>query len=123
VITGRVVQPIIWKGHEIVAKGALVEGHLRPKRGENAVTIQLDRVVTNFGWSPFYARLTQVNPDGRAQIQVHADLEIPGVASIAFAGKTTELAAGTQLVWRTEPLFAAPKEAQAPGLNTSMGLR
>jgi tetratricopeptide (TPR) repeat protein len=122
IITAAVTEPVLWKGRELIAKGALVEGHVRPKLGQNALVIQLDRVLTNFGWAPFYAQLTSLNAGGQAQIQQSA-LEIPGVAAIAFNAQTAGLPAGTQLVWRTEPLSVAPKNAQTPQLNTSMGLK
>jgi len=122
IITAAVAEPVLWKGQELIAKDAIVEGHVRPKRGENSVVIQIDRVLAKFGWTPFYAQLRSFEPSGQAEIQPGA-FEIPGVASVAFTTQTAGLPAGTRLVWRTEPLFVAPEGAQTPQLNTSMGLK
>ncbi len=126
VLTATVAAPVSSKGREIIARGAVLEGHLRPCRGENAVIIELDRVRTRDGWAPFYARMVSVASINQASAenagpQRNADPEIPGVAKISFTGKSAELAAGTQMVWRTEPLVM-PAEAHAPQLNTSMDM-
>jgi hypothetical protein len=125
VITATVAQPVILKGRELIARGAIVEGHVRLKRGETSVVIQLDRVQTTLGWAPFYAQLISLGPTIQAHIPRRAEpssLEVPGVATISFASETAELPAETQLVWKTEPLVATPKETPVPQLNTSMGL-
>ena len=60
VLTARVAAAVSLRGHEIIAAGAAIEGHVRPCRGESAVIIELDRVQTRNGWEPFYARLVSV---------------------------------------------------------------
>lgn len=136
-LTATAARAVVWKGHELIAKGAAVEGHIRVKRGENSVVIELDRINTQRGWAPFYAQLISLDAAGQTHIQnagakaqAHhdddpdlTDFEIPGVATIRFNTRAEELPAGTQMVWRTEPLFVAPKEAPIPQMNTSMGLR
>ncbi|MDQ2843387.1 MAG: hypothetical protein M3Y72_20575 [Acidobacteriota bacterium] len=139
-LAAAVVNPVLWKGHEIIARGAVIEGHVLRRLAENAVIIELDRVKTRSGWAPFYAHLVSVEPvsaqviiEGAAPQKaglgrrldnqgVLADPEIPGVATIHFDGRSAELAAGTTMVWKTESLVA-PAEAGPPQLNTSMGLR
>ena|GEM_PF-3127107 len=132
VLTATVAAPVFLRGHEIIARGAIIEGHVRPLHGRNSVTIELDRVKTREGWAPFYAHIVSLAATAQAKAEgagqesgertTPADPEIPGVARIDFAGKSGELAAGTQMIWKTEPL-AAPTEAHAPQLGTSMGMR
>ncbi len=142
VVRATVAQPVLSNGHEIIARGAMVEGHVRLRRGENAVVIELDRVQTLSGWAPFYAHLVSLasnipqartdredtrrgaNPPARksADSAMLADPEIPGVAKISFLSRSAELPAGTQMIWKTEPLLA-PTDARAPQLNTSVEMQ
>ncbi len=126
VLTARVVAPVSLRGHEIIAAGAPVDGHVRWCRGESAVIIELDRVQTRNGWEPFYARLVSV-ASAQAEVQSSGgsskkfNPEIPGVAKIMFATRSAELAAGTRMLWRTAPLAAAPNAVQ-PQLSTGIGI-
>src|SRR5581483_7721861 len=61
-IAAVVTQPVSYRGKELIAQGAAVEGHLRVRRGENAVVLELDRVQTRAGWAPFYATLANLPP-------------------------------------------------------------
>jgi tetratricopeptide (TPR) repeat protein len=118
VIAATVTQPVMVKGREMIARGAAVDGHVRPRRGEGAVVIELDRVMTRQGWLPFYARLiSAAGADARLE-----DPEIPGVATVALPAKTGELAAGTRMTWKTEAL-PVPAETQTPQLSTSVSMR
>ncbi len=88
--------------------------------------IELDRVQTRNGWEPFYARLVSVASNqagfqGSGGSSKKGDPEIPGVAKIVFANGSAELAAGTRMLWQTEPLAVAPDVAQ-PQLSTGMGI-
>ena len=126
VLAARVAAPVSLRGHEIIAAGAAIEGHVRPCRGESAVIIELDRVQTRNGWEPFYARLVSVASNqagfqGSGGSSKKGDPEIPGVAKIVFANGSAELAAGTRMLWQTEPLAVAPDVAQ-PQLSTGMGI-
>jgi tetratricopeptide (TPR) repeat protein len=116
VLKARVAAPVSLRGHEIIAAGAAIEGRVRPCRGESAVVIELDRVQTRNGWEPFYARLVSVasteagvSSGGSSK---KSDPEIPGVAKIVFATRSAELAAGTRMLWQTEPLAVVPDAAQ-----------
>jgi hypothetical protein len=125
-LTARVAAPVVLRGHEIIAAGAAVEGHVRPWRGENGVIVELDRVQTRHGWAPFYARLvsvasTQAQVESSAGSRKKSDPEIPGVAKIVFATRSAELAAGTRMLWRTEPLAVTPNSVQ-PQLGTEVGI-
>ena len=126
VLMAVVAAPVSLKGHEIIAAGAAIDGHVHPCRGENAVTIELDRVETRNGWEPFYARLTSVASTAAA-LQSSGlstrklDPEIPGVAKVVFVTRSAELAPGTHMRWQTETLAVAPDAAQ-PQLNTRMGI-
>ncbi len=117
VLTASIAEPVFLKGHEIIARGATVEGHVFLERDGKGVVIEFDRVQTHAGWAPFYARLVAVS--GAASREHLTDPAIPGMAKIDVAG---ELAAGTRLIWKTE-LLAAPKEAGSPQLGTSMEMR
>jgi len=126
VLTARVAAAVSLRGHEIIAAGAAIEGHVRPCRGESAVIIELDRVQTRHGWEPFYARLvsvasTQAGVQSNAGSLKKSNPEIPGVAKIVFATQSAELAAGTRMLWQTEPLVVAPDAVQ-PQLSTGMGI-
>ncbi|HZU24890.1 MAG TPA: hypothetical protein VFA04_05180 [Bryobacteraceae bacterium] len=116
VITARVAEPVLLRGREIIARGAPVEGHLRLRRGENAVLLELDRVQTTAGWAPFYAQLATA-PAG-VQPTIPA---IPGVAELHFDSKSARLEAGATMVWKTETL-SAPLEAHAPQLSTTISM-
>lgn len=125
-LTAMVADPVSLRGHEIIAAGAAVEGHVRPCRGENGVIIELDRVQTRNGWEPFYARLvsvatTQAQVESSAGSEKKSNPEIPGVAKIVFATRSAELAAGTRMLWHTEPLVVAPDAVQ-PQLSIGMGI-
>jgi tetratricopeptide (TPR) repeat protein len=125
-LTAKVAAPVSLRGQEIIAAGAAIEGHVRPCRGENALIIELDRVQTRNGWEPFYARLvsvasTQAVVESSVSSSKNFNPEIPGVAKIGFASRSAELAAGTRMLWRTEPLAAAPEAAQ-PQLSTGMSI-
>jgi tetratricopeptide (TPR) repeat protein len=125
-LTARVAAPVALRGHEIIAAGAAVEGHVRPWRGENGVIVELDRVQTRHGWAPFYARLvsvasTQAQVESSAGSRKKSDPEIPGVAKIVFATRSAELAVGTRMLWRTEPLAVTPNSVQ-PQLGTEVGI-
>jgi tetratricopeptide (TPR) repeat protein len=121
VLTARVTAPVSLRGREIIAAGAAIEGHVRPCRGENALMIELDRVQTRNGWEPFYARLVSVASTQAVPESSVSNPEIPGVAKIVFATRSAELAAGTRLLWRTEPLTATPDAVQ-PRLSTGMSM-
>jgi hypothetical protein len=126
VLTATVATPVSLRGHEIIAAGAAIEGHVRPCRGESAVIIELDRVQTRNGWEPFYARLvavdsTQAGVQSNGNSSKKSDPDIPGVAKIFFATRSAELAAGTRMLWQTEPLVVAPGAVQ-PQLSTGMGI-
>ncbi len=125
VLTARVAAPVSLRGHEIIAAGAAIEGRVRSCRGESAVIIELDRVQTRDGWEPFYARFVSVTPQAGVQgtggSSKTVDPEIPGVAKIVFATRSAELAAGTRMLWQTEPLAIVPDAAQ-PQLSTGMGI-
>ncbi len=139
-VTASVVKPVIEKGRELIPAGAAVEGRSRLKRGQNSVIIELDRVQTSSGWVPFYARLLRVASE---QVQIQrsemdakshlafviasdqADLtqpDIPGVATLTFLTKESELPAGTQMVWQTESLFVPRKDVASPQLGTPMSM-
>lgn len=133
IIAASVAQPIVVHGREIVNRGAAIEGHVLPRRGQEAVVVELDRIRTKDGWAPFYARLIALNGTPRAEgvrasrvdISKPAsmpDPEIPGVAKIELSGEHAELSPGTQMTWRTEPL-TAPVETRAPQLSTPIGMR
>ncbi len=133
VVTATVAESVRSKGQELIARGASVEGHVRPSRGENAIIIEFDRVQTRNGWVPFYARMVSPSPTspGASSVSVisssadHAKLsdpEVPGVAKIDLASGNSILAAGTQMTWKTELLAASP-ESRPPQLNTPMGLQ
>jgi hypothetical protein len=107
VVTAQVAEPVRVKGREIIARGAGVEGHVRLRRGEKAVRLELDRVQTMSGWAPFYAQLLNAT--------TRTDPEIPGVAEFPFANGP----APTRMVWRTESL-AASRDAHAPQLSTTV---
>jgi hypothetical protein len=115
VLTGSVAEPVFSRGHEVIARGANVEGHVFLERGGNGLAIEFDRVQTHNGWAPFDARLVSVSG---AQIERSAEPDIPGAAKIV----SSELAAGTRMIWKTE-LLAVPKEAGSPQLGTSMEMR
>jgi tetratricopeptide (TPR) repeat protein len=120
VLTASVAEPVFSRGHEMIARGASVEGHVFPDRGGRAFVIELDKIQTHSGWAPFYARL--VSAAGAVPISSASEFAepvIPGVAKINLAG---EMAAGTRLIWKTE-LLAAPKDAGSPQLGTSMEMR
>jgi tetratricopeptide (TPR) repeat protein len=128
-----VAEPVFSKGREIIAKGANVEGHVLPRRGENGVVIELDRVQTRTGWAPFYARMVALPstaqngaespaPSIAGDRTPLADPEIPGVAKIMFAGGSTGLAIGTRMTWRTESAELAPSGSRPPQLKTSVGM-
>ena len=87
------------------------------------MTIELDRVRTQDGWAPFYARLISPRPANNAprEGQDTTEPEIPGVARINVAGTPAELPAGMQMIWKTESL-AKPVDASAPQLNTAVSL-
>ena len=70
VVRATVVRPVFVNGREVIARGAILEGHLRSRPGGNAVIVELDRVQTRLGWAPFYARLTSLGPTSQARIQV-----------------------------------------------------
>jgi hypothetical protein len=123
VVAATVARPVLSNGREIIARGAMVEGHVRLRRGENAVVVELDRVQTRSGWAPFYAHLISLaaSTQARTEDPTLPDPEIPGVARITFASKSAELPAGTQMIWKTESL-RAHTEARAPQLNTSLDM-
>ncbi len=126
VLTATVAAAVSLRGHEVIAAGAAIEGHVRPCRGESAVIIELDRVQTRNGWEPFYARLvsvasTQAGVQSSAGSPEKSNLEIPGMAKIVFATRSAELAAGTRMLWQTVPLVAAPNAGQ-PQLSTGLGV-
>jgi hypothetical protein len=140
VITATVAKAVTDKGHELIKAGAIIEGHIRLKRGERALGIQLDRVQTPSGWTPFYAQLARVGssaveiqnlaskgqvPVALFKFDISADLTmpgIPGVATIVFVTNDTELPKGTQMIWKTQSLSVEHKEPLIPQLNTSMGM-
>jgi len=120
-ITGTITKPLLQDGRELLKAGALVEGRVRLLRGENSVILQLDRVQTSSGaWAPFYAQLLKLG-SSQAQIRTPAHTDVPGVATIDLAASATELPAGMQTLWKTEPLAAA-KSAAVPQLGTSMSM-
>ncbi len=121
VLKATVARPVVLNGHEIIARGAIVEGHVHPRPGENTVVVELDRVQTRRGWASFYARLVSIASTTQAN-PAKSDPEIPGVAKLNFVGKSAELATGTQMVWKTEQLIA-PTDAHAPQLNTSVAMQ
>jgi hypothetical protein len=126
VLTARVAAAVSLRGQEIIAAGAAIEGHVRPCRGESAVILELDRVQTRNGWEPFYARLvsvasTQAVVERSVSSSKNFNPEIPGVAKIIFATRSAELAAGTLMLWRTEPLAATP-DATQPQMSTGMSI-
>lgn len=47
---------------------------------------------------------------------------IPGVATITFTTNTTELPAGTQMIWTTQALSVEHKSLMTPQLSTSMSV-
>ena len=125
-LTASVVTPVSLRGRQIIASGALVEGHVRPCRGEPAVMIELDRVQTLYGWEPFYAHLAsvasaQASMDSSSASRKTSGPQVPGVAKIVFATPSAELAAGTLMLWKTEPLEVAPAATQ-PQLSTGLGM-
>jgi len=128
-LTAFVAEPVISRGHEIIARGANLEGHVFLASGGNAVMVEFDRIQTRGGWAPFYARLVSVAGAAPISAQVQkrtarefAEPDIPGVAKIGLVSESAELAAGTRMIWKTE-LLAAPKEAGSPQLGTSMEMR
>jgi hypothetical protein len=142
VLTATVLKSSGPNGRELLETGALVEGHIRPKRGENALIVEFDRVHTRSGWAPFYAQLLSIRGSNQAHVRsANSDQqssrnlrttsdyeeliepEIPGVAIIDFSSKTAELPAGTQLVWRTKPLLVTPKDALVPQTSTSLDMK
>jgi tetratricopeptide (TPR) repeat protein len=135
-LTARVADAVIFKGRKIIESGANIEGHVLPRRGENGVIIELDRVQTRTGWSPFYARLVSLSPASQLGVETApsrpfdadtgnhlglTDPQIPGVAKVKFANGSTGLAGGTQMTWKTE-LPEAPTGSRAPQLKTSVSI-
>ena len=142
VLTATVARSVILNGHELIESGAVIEGHNRPKRGKNAVIIQFDRVHTRLGWAPFYAQLVSISGSPEAHVRGgnsdqqtaqslraaddYVELtepEIPGVATITFSSKAAEVPTGAQMIWKTEPLLVAPKDALVPQMSTSMEMK
>ena len=122
VLKAVVAAPVTMHGHEIIAAGAAVEGHVRPCRGEHAVVLEFDRVETNGGWQPFYAHVDAVASNQAAvDSGKKSDPEIPGVVKMIFTGGSAELAAGTKMRWTTESLVASSATAQ-PELGTRVGV-
>ena len=130
VLKATVAEPVVSHGKVIIPSGAAVEGHMRSRRGENAVVIELDRVRMAGNWVPFYARLVSLVSIPQVRVEntesqkkaALADPEIPGVTKVYFANEASEMADGARMVWKTESLVA-PSTAGPPQLNTSMGLR
>ena len=140
VVTATVAKAVMQNGRELIKAGAVIEGHVRPNRGDNSLVMQFDRVQTATGWVPFYAQLLKLGSSAAqveglggngklpvALLKVDSDTalaepDIPGVATIAFASKEAELSTGTQMIWRTQPLLVEHTEGLVPQLNTSMGL-
>ncbi len=121
-ITATIAKPLMQDGRELLKAGALVEGRARLVRGENSVMLQLDRVQTSSGdWAPFYAQLLRLSTS-QAQVRPPTHADVPGVATIDLGATVTELPAGTQMVWKTEPLSVAPKDASVPQLGTAMSV-
>jgi len=141
-LRATVAEPVTVGGHEILERGAVIEGHVRPRRGANAVVIELDRVETRKGWAPFYAHLVSLAENVQARItgtQASAnavsagrkfyadnlampDPEVPGVAVLEFTSGSSELPAGTRMIWKTERLATAT-ESRAPQLETAVVTR
>ena len=44
VLTASVAEAVFSKGHEVIARGANVEGHVFPERGGNGLVIEVDRI-------------------------------------------------------------------------------
>jgi hypothetical protein len=135
-LSASVAEPVFSKGQEIIARGAVVEGHVLPRRGENGVVIELDRVQTRNGWAPFYARMVSFSSASQASVKsivpslngaefgdrtVLSEPEIPGVTRITFASGSAGLAAGTRMIWRTE-LAEPTTESRPPQLKTSVSM-
>ena len=135
-LSASVAEPVFSKGQEIIARGAVVEGHVLPLRGENGVVIELDRVQTRNGWAPFYARMVSFPSAPQAGVKsivpslsgakfgdstVLSEPEIPGVTRVTFASGSAGLAAGTRMIWRTE-LAEPTTESRPPQLKTSVGM-
>lgn len=127
VITGTAVDPVLLKGREIIARGAAVEGHVRLRRGENAVVLELDRIQTRQGWAPFYGRMVSLNPAAQVRFDAGGSDEsaglnpnVPGVVTLRFNNGSAGLATGTQMVWKTEALHAPVPESHAPQLGTTV---
>ena len=103
--------------------------------------IQLDRVHTQRGWAPFYAKLVKLDAASQAQIQPQnpeqvrlallqsdpnaefPEPEVPGVATVIFQRSKGELPAGTKMVWKLELLQINSKDTPIPQLSTPKGLR
>ena len=140
-LTATVATPVISRGRELVARGAIIEGHVYSRSDGNAIVIEFDRVKTERGWAPFYARLVSLTPATQARIEdtdakkeslpvnrhdkdgaLLPDPHIPGVAILDLTSPSVQLAIGTKMVWKTEPLVA-PVSAGQPQLNTSVSLK
>lgn len=138
VVKASIVKPVKQNGRTVVDAGAAVEGHVRIIRGDNRLVLELDRVLTERGWAPFYAQLMRLGSN-EARIQnydrperaslVASELDttltqpdVPGVATLVLASPEAKLSTGTQMVWRTESLQPVRQNVQAPELSTSVGL-
>jgi tetratricopeptide (TPR) repeat protein len=130
-LAATVIKSVTQGAREWIPAGAAIEGHVRPVRGSNALILQLDRVQTSIGWQPFYAQLlkittgkieiseTPIPTTGKDELK---EPEVPGVAQINLEAGQSELPAGTQMLWRIEPLQATQRSLGMPQLNTSMAM-
>lgn len=127
VITGTTMQPVYHHGQKIIEAGALIEGHVRTKWGDNGIIVELDQVQTPRGWAPFYAELLKLTSEIQVQIerpseeyvqQIASDSEpigylpnlaVPGMATLTFPIKGFVLPAGTPMLWKTEALLPVSK--------------
>lgn len=107
ILKANVPRSVQYSGKEVILKGALVEGHVFRRRIDGGFAIEIDRVNTVRGWQSFYARLisfgdTAIPAQGKSRT-IHAPTSTPGVATINITSGL-EFAAGTQMLWITEPL-------------------
>jgi hypothetical protein len=138
-VMARVVQAVKENGRTVVDAGAAIEAHVRVIPGENRLVLELDRVLTQRGWAPFYAQLVKlgsnqahIEDDGQGPEQgltLRSELateliqpEVPGVATVVLSSSDTELPAGTQMIWKTESLQPAPKHMPDPRLGTTISV-
>ncbi|HLH02512.1 MAG TPA: hypothetical protein VKX25_07070 [Bryobacteraceae bacterium] len=118
-VVGRVLQPVMHRRRRLIETGARVEAHVGRKLGSGAIVLELDRVQSLNGWTPFYAEPIRMDLPAGVQM-VTADeerakeltsgfdpmaelpeTEVPGVVKLHFADTNARVPAGAEMWWRT----------------------